>query len=150
VWQVPARYNMGVDVCDKWAGRDPSRLALAYVAADGKVDEYSFDRLRRCSNRLAHVLRGHGVARGDRVGLVLPQWPEAAFGQIAGPQVGGISVRLFRLVGAEALGDGLRDSGASCAIPGAWGSDGLAALRAELPALRHVFCIDRASSHGLD
>ncbi len=149
-WQVPARYNMGVDVCDKWAGRDPSRLALVYVAADGKVDEYSFDRLRRCSNRLAHVLRGHGVARGDRVAILLPQCPETAFGHIAVHKLGAISIPLFTLFGAEALSYRLYDSGASCVITDAAGAERLAALRAELPALRHVFCIDRASSHGLD
>ncbi len=28
-WQVPARYNIGVDICDMWAG-EPDRLALIY------------------------------------------------------------------------------------------------------------------------
>ena len=22
-WQVPARYNIGVDICDRWADADP-------------------------------------------------------------------------------------------------------------------------------
>src|SRR5690554_8028395 len=82
-WQVPERYNMGVDVCDKWAAREPDRLAVVYVAADGRVDEYSFGRLRECSNRLANVLQAHGVQRGDRVAILLPQSPETAYGHIA-------------------------------------------------------------------
>ena len=32
-WQVPERYNIAVDACDKWAGTD--RLALIHLAGDG-------------------------------------------------------------------------------------------------------------------
>ena len=48
-WQVPARYNMGVDVCDKWAEKEPNRLALIYVSPDGQASEFSFGRLRALS-----------------------------------------------------------------------------------------------------
>ena len=30
-WQVPARYNIGVDVCDRWAETEPGRLALIQI-----------------------------------------------------------------------------------------------------------------------
>jgi acetyl-CoA synthetase len=30
-WQIPEYYNIGTDVCDKWAAIDPSKLALIYV-----------------------------------------------------------------------------------------------------------------------
>ena len=26
-WNVPARYNIGVDTCDRWAATDPGRVA---------------------------------------------------------------------------------------------------------------------------
>ena len=29
-WEIPEYYNIGVDVCDKWAG-DSRRLALIYI-----------------------------------------------------------------------------------------------------------------------
>ena len=34
-WQVPARYNIGVDVCDRWAALDPRRPAILHVLPDG-------------------------------------------------------------------------------------------------------------------
>jgi hypothetical protein len=34
-WQIPARYNIGVDVCDRWAEREPERVALDVT--QGKV-----------------------------------------------------------------------------------------------------------------
>ncbi|KAF1042149.1 MAG: hypothetical protein GAK35_02892 [Herbaspirillum frisingense] len=29
-WNIPEHYNIGVDVCDKWAEREPGRLALVH------------------------------------------------------------------------------------------------------------------------
>jgi acetyl-CoA synthetase len=36
-WRIPARYNIGVDVCDRWAAAEPGRAAVLDVAADGRV-----------------------------------------------------------------------------------------------------------------
>ena len=34
-WEIPADYNIGVDVCDRWAD-DRQRLALIYIDPQGK------------------------------------------------------------------------------------------------------------------
>ncbi len=44
-WQIPERYNIGVDVCDKWADGS-GRLALIYEERDGSATRYSFDDLK--------------------------------------------------------------------------------------------------------
>ena len=31
-WAIPARYNIGVDICDRWAAREPGRLAMLLCA----------------------------------------------------------------------------------------------------------------------
>ena len=82
-WQMPARYNIGVDVCDRWAATEPGRLAILHVHADGRDEAVTYGALRETSNRLANVLRAHGVARGDRVAILLPQTPEVAAVHIA-------------------------------------------------------------------
>src|SRR6185503_14043997 len=69
-WAVPARYNIGVDVCDRWAARDPQRLAIQHVRDDGRCDNISFGALREASNRLANVLRAQGVKRGEPVAIL--------------------------------------------------------------------------------
>ena len=82
-WPKLARYNIGVDVCDRWAAAEPDRLAIIHVRADGGTEEISYGTLRDSSNRLANTLRAHGIARGDRVAILLPQAPEAAVAHIA-------------------------------------------------------------------
>ena len=55
---------------------EPERLALIYLRPDGEVRNYSFAQLSRASNRFANALVEHGVRRGDRVAVLLPQVPE--------------------------------------------------------------------------
>ena len=45
-WQVPAELNIGVEVCDRWAGRDPGKLALVAVMQDGRAHDVSYGWLR--------------------------------------------------------------------------------------------------------
>ena len=144
-WKVPARYNIGVDVCDKWAG-DGDRLALIYKRRPGEVGpevaRYSFRDLKRLSNQLANALAGRGLARGDRVGILLPQAPETALAHIATYKLGAIAVPLFTLFGADALAFRLSDSGAKALITNAEGLAKIAEIRARLPALEIVLCVD--------
>src|SRR5713226_4260700 len=81
-WQIPTNYNIGIDVCDRWAEHEPRRTALFNVRSDGVV-EISYGALRESSNRLANVLAAHGIGRGDRVAILLPQSPTVAASHIA-------------------------------------------------------------------
>ena len=66
-WPKLARYNIGVDVCDKWAAQEPDRLAILNIRADGKTENISFGWLRETSNRLANTLaRARRRARRPR------------------------------------------------------------------------------------
>ena len=144
-WAVPARYNIGVDVCDKWAG-EPDRLALVYQKNPGEpgpeVVRYSFRDLKRLSNRLANALQAHGLTRGARLGILLPQAPETALAHIAAYKLGAIAVPLFTLFGAEALEYRLADSGAKALVTNAEGLAKIAGIRDRLPALEFVLCVD--------
>jgi hypothetical protein len=112
-WQVPARFNIGVACCDAWADGS-GRTALLHRHADGRLEQISFDALRRASNRLAQALRAHGVRRGERIGVLLPQVPEAAIAHLAAYKLGAIAVPLFQLFGrcAGVPAAGLRRRGA--------------------------------------
>jgi acetyl-CoA synthetase len=141
-WAIPERFNIGVDVCDKWA--DSDRLALIFKANDGSVENYSFRDLKRLSNKLANVLEAHGVARGDRVGILLPQAPETAVTHIAAYKMGAIAIPLFSLFGEEALEYRMSDSAAKVVITDSAGAAKLGAIRDRLPELTFILCIDEA------
>ncbi|OYD80882.1 acyl-CoA synthetase [Azospirillum brasilense] len=150
VWSVPERYNIGVDVCDRWAERDPDRTALIHKRRDGAVETYSFADIRRLSNRLANALAAHGVACGDRVGILLPQAPETAVSHVAVYKMGGVAVPLFSLFGVEALEYRLGNCGARAVVTDAVGAAKIAQIRDRLPELKLVLRIDEAGEGELD
>ena len=62
-WDIPEQYNIGVDVCDKWA-HEPGRIALIHKPPAGDRVEYTFADIRRLSNQAANLMLSAGIARG--------------------------------------------------------------------------------------
>src|SRR5450631_3257220 len=149
-WQVPAQYNIGVDVCDRWAALDPGRLAILHARPNGRDDAISYGWLRETSNRLANVLRGHGIARGDRVAILLPQAPEVPASHIGIYKLGAVALPLAVLFGVDALSFRLQNSGATALITNAQGVARIAEIRKDLPDLKLVLSLDGAAEGALD
>ena len=108
-WEIPQHYNIGVDICDKWA-RQTDRLALIYENESGQVEKYTFQDLKRLSNQLANGLKASGIGQGDRFGILLPQCLETAISHIAAYKLGAIAIPLFTLFGTDALAYRLSNS----------------------------------------
>jgi acetyl-CoA synthetase len=148
-WRVPSRYNIGVDVCDRWAEKEPDRLAILHARPDGRDVPITYGWLRDTSNRLANALRAHGIGRGDRVSILLPQSPEVAAIHIAIYKLGAVALPLAVLFGVDALSYRLENSGAKALITNAWGVERIAEIRNELPALKLVLSLDGPSDGAL-
>ncbi len=148
-WRVPSRYNIGVDVCDRWAEREPERLAILHARPDGRDVPITYGWLRDTSNRLANALRAHGISRGDRVSILLPQSPEVAAIHIAIYKLGAVALPLAVLFGVDALSYRLQNSGATGLVTNAWGVERIAEIRNDLPALKLVLSLDGPSDGAL-
>jgi acetyl-CoA synthetase len=141
-WNIPARYNIGVDCCDKWAASEPDRLAILHVKPDGGEEAISYGWLRETSNRLANVLAAHGVKRGDRVVIHLPQSPEVAACHIAIYKLGAVALPVAILFGPDALLYRLQNSGAVAVLTNAQGAAKLAGIHAQSPGVKCVLSAD--------
>jgi acetyl-CoA synthetase len=94
------RLNLAHECVDRHVGKG---TALRIQFADGRREEHDFDALAEWSSRFAHVLEAAGVARGDRVAIMLePSLPfyGALFGTM---KRGAVAVPLFTLFGPEGL-----------------------------------------------
>ena len=139
-WRIPEMYNIGVDVCDKWAGYG-DRVALIDVT-EGETAQYTFAELARRSNRWANALIRLGIGRGDRVAIVLSQRPETALAHIATYKLGAIAVPLATLFGEDALAYRLQDSGARVVVFDRIAAAKLSRIRHRLPDLEHLIAVD--------
>ena len=98
-WDVPADFNITQWACRRWAA-DPHRLALHWEDESGATQAWSYRELQHAANRLSNALAALGVARGDRVALILPQRPETVITYFACFQMGATAASVVRLAGA--------------------------------------------------
>jgi len=147
-WDVPARFNIARACCGQWAA-DRSRFALYWEDESGTRAAYSFWDIQQAANRLSNALAALGVARGDRVAIVLPQRPEAAIAYMAIFQMGAVALPLSHLFGPDALEYRLAHAGASVAIVEPTTLPSLWAVKDRLEALRHVIGVGGARESGV-
>ena len=112
-WKVPARYNLAADVCDRHARDKP---ALVWESFDGSRRELVWGELQDMANQAAHTLAEHGVARGDRVAVVLPPSPETAAVFFGVWKLGAILLSMSVLYGDDGIRHRLGDSGAALLV----------------------------------
>lgn len=141
-WRLPPRYNIGVDICDKWARRQPGRVAILEVRHDHTMRPVDYGTLRQSADRLANVLRRAGIGPGERVAILLPQCAEVVVAHAAIARLGALAVPLAALFGPDALAYRLVDCAARAMILDAAGLARIRAIPGGLPALELILCVD--------
>ena len=149
-WQIPSRYNIATEVCDRWAVLDANRPAIIEVSRDWRVTPVSFGALREASDRLADGLRRRGVQAGDRIAILLPQGRCVLTAHLAAYKIGAIAVPLAALFGVDSLAYRLLDSGAKVLVTDAPGLAKRRQIAQPLPQLSLTISTDGADGDALD
>jgi acyl-coenzyme A synthetase/AMP-(fatty) acid ligase len=131
-WRIPETFNYGADVIDYWA-REHDGLALIWENVDGTERRISYTQLSNLSNQFGNVLYKHGVAKGDRVLIMMPRIPEWAIAMIAVLKVGAIPVPCIEMLTARDLEYRVRHSGAKAIVCRAAQVEKLASVLNEVP-----------------
>jgi acetyl-CoA synthetase len=147
-WDIPKYYNIGVDVCDKWASKE-KRIALIYVNNDEKEHQYTYKELKIFSNQFANTLRYYGANIGDRIGILLPQCPETLISHIAIYKLGCVALPLLTLFGTMAIEYRLKDSRAKILITNKENLFKIQKIRDNLPNLKTIIIIEKSDDKNV-
>jgi acetyl-CoA synthetase len=149
-WQVPERFNMAQVCSARWAAAPGAskRIAIQSMDTRGSATFYTYAELQAQANGLSQVLTSLGVARGDRVAIVMPQRFETAVAYMAVLQMGAVAMPLSMLFGPDALEYRLQDSEAVLAICDESSIDNLLAVRGNCPQLRQVLGVGAAAAQA--
>jgi propionyl-CoA synthetase len=124
-WFVGGRTNLCHNAVDRHLATQGDAPALIYVSTEtGEEKTYSFRQLYREVNRMAGILRGLGVERGDRVLIYLPMIPEAAFAMLACARIGAIHSVVFGGFAALSLATRIDDARPKLVVSADAGSRG--------------------------
>ena len=114
--QIPAQFNLGVACVDD---HDPTTRAATIISPDRTSRDYTFGDVRDAANRLANVMIGLGIGRGDVVAVVNPQSFETGVAYMSLFRMGAIALPLSSLFGPDALRYRLRNSKTKAVITSA-------------------------------
>ena len=98
------QFNWAIDWFDAIA-RGVRRTALWIVEEDGSEARYSFDEIAHRSDQVAAHLAAHGVARGDRVLLMLNNQVELWESMLAVMKLGAVILPTTTALGPMDLAD---------------------------------------------
>lgn len=110
-WFVGGRTNIAYNCLDRHlTSARKNKVALLWEGEPGDVRALSYQQLHREVCRFANVLRGTGLASGDRVTLYMGMVPELAIAMLACARIGLAHNVVFGGFSAEALRDRINDS----------------------------------------
>ena len=103
-WPELGEFNWALDWFDALAAGNDAP-ALWIVDEDGREDQVSFARMSARSSQVANWLRGLGIARGDRVLLLMPNEVALWECMLACMKLGAVIVPTTTLVATDDLAD---------------------------------------------
>jgi len=86
------KFNFAFDVIDAIADEIPNKLAMLHLDKDKNEHRFTFNDLKRASNRCANYFKSLGIKKGDRVMLVLKRHYQFWFSILALEKIGAIAI----------------------------------------------------------
>ncbi|MDO8658318.1 MAG: acetate--CoA ligase [Candidatus Levybacteria bacterium] len=120
-----------------------NKLALYYEGESGNKEEYTFTQISENSNKVANILKNHGVKKGDRVFIFLPRIPELYFSFLGILKTGAIAGTMFSAFQEQALLDRLSNSQAKILITNSILFPRVEKIWKSLPRLEKIIVVER-------
>jgi acetyl-CoA synthetase len=119
-WFVGGKLNVSYNCLDRHLeGKNAwrrNKAAIIWEGEPGDTRTITYGDLHREVCKFANVLKGLGVAKGDRVALYMPMVPELAIVMLACTRIGAPHSIVFGGFSAEALRDRINDGGAKVVV----------------------------------
>ncbi|KAF6039105.1 ACSS1 [Bugula neritina] len=112
-WFSNGSLNISDNCIDRHVESNPDQTALIWEKDEpGTEERVSYKELLDMTCRVANVLKGHGISKGDRVAIYMPNSPLAVASMLACMRIGAVHSVVFAGFSAEALATRIQD--ASC------------------------------------
>ncbi len=103
-WFEDGELNVSENCIDRHLDTRGDQVAIIWESDDPTLDKkITYRELHENVSKLANVMKGMGVGKGDRVVLYLPMIPEAAYAMLACARIGAIHSIVFAGFSPEAL-----------------------------------------------
>ena len=92
------KFNFAFDIVDKMAEKEPDKLAMLWVSKHHEEKRFTFNDMKRMSNKTANYFKSLGIKRGDRVMLILKRHYQFWFALLALHKLGAVVIPATNLL----------------------------------------------------
>jgi len=116
-WFEDGALNVAYNCIDRHLATRGDQTAIIWEADDPKIDKkITYRELHTEVGKLANVLKGLGVKKGDRVTIYMPMIPETAYAMLACARIGAIHSVVFGGFSPDSLADRINDCASKLVI----------------------------------
>ena len=109
-WFYDGTLNASVNCIDRYAEKDPNRIAIIWEADDPTISKkITYKELLENVSKSANALKKIGIKKGDRVTIYLTMIPELAYLMLACARIGAIHSIIFGGFSSESIAGRIQD-----------------------------------------
>lgn len=110
-WFEDGQLNVASNCIDRHLAKNGDKVAIIWEPDNPaeQVKKITYRELNSHVNRMANVLKKHGVKKGDFVTIYLPMIPEAAYSMLACARIGAVHSVVFGGFSPDSLADRIQD-----------------------------------------
>ncbi len=152
-WFLGGKLNVSYNCLDRHIKANlGKKVAIYWEGENGDVKTLTYQDVYEQVNKMANVIKGLGVKKGDRVAIYLPMIPEAVYAMLACTRIGAVHTVIFGGFSAESLRDRINDAQAKLLITadGGWRRGSVVPLKTmadtaleQTPTIKNVIVVDR-------
>ncbi|PIA66725.1 acetate--CoA ligase [Pseudomonas sediminis] len=110
-WFKGGQLNVAYNCIDRHLEKRGEQVAIIWEGDNPAESAHiTYNKLHHNVSRLANVLKGRGVKKGDRVCIYMPMIPEAAYAMLACARIGAVHSVVFGGFSPDALRDRILDA----------------------------------------
>jgi acetyl-CoA synthetase len=110
-WFAGGQLNVSYNCIDRHLAQRGEQTAIIWEGDDPAESLHiTYQKLHHSVCRLANVLKGRGVKKGDRVCIYMPMIPEAAYAMLACSRIGAVHSVVFGGFSPDSLRDRILDA----------------------------------------
>ncbi|XP_061183415.1 acetyl-coenzyme A synthetase 2-like, mitochondrial [Saccostrea echinata] len=158
-WFLGGQLNASVNCVDRHLDSLGDSTALIWEKDEPGTEEHvTYKQLSQMVNRIANMLKNHGVKKGDRVAIYLPTSPVAIAAMLACARIGAVHSVVFAGFSAEALAGRIQDADAETVITADEGVRGGRSIPlkktvdeavSQCPSVKRVFVYQRTGNGSM-
>ncbi len=141
-WDIPKKYNIGVDVIDKHTtSKNKNKVALYWENAAGETARYTFWDLKNLSNKFGNALKKLGFQKEDRFLIRLPNIPAFQISFLGGVKIGAVPIPSSVMFREHEIEYRINDSNAKAVITTPKFVKEVHAVKKNCKTLKHIIVV---------